>query len=153
MSREVGALRSDRYGTSLPRRLLVSLDASAAGRATLDYAQTISQANHGCIVMMLVFSERWCMGPWPAPAIPPPIAQVEGAEVDWLMSAVDSVPHDVGVTHLMSRGPAGPALASAAVRHSCDAVVIGRRSWRPWAGAVERYVRAHLPMPVIVVPT
>src|SRR5262249_31675765 len=117
------------------------------------YARHLAEANHGCIVVMLVFSEAWCLGAWPVPSAPPPVVQVEGAEIDWLRTTVDAVPDEIPVTHLTSRGPVGPALAHAALRHNCDAVVIGRRPWRSWPGALERYLRAHAAVPVIAVPS
>jgi nucleotide-binding universal stress UspA family protein len=154
MESRINPLPSSGLPLHVARRVLVRLDGSAAGRAALDYASQVARENRGCLIMMLISSQAWmCASAWPALSVPPPVLQVEGAEIDWLRAAVNAVADDVAVIHLVSRGPVGPALAREALRHNCDAVVIGRKFGHALPGSVERYLRRHLPLPVIAIRT
>jgi hypothetical protein len=71
-----------------------------------------------------------------------------------LRRAIDALATDLSVTSTIVHGRVGPALLRESRRHDYDAIAIGRghRPLQPWPSAVERYLRRHVSVPMIVVP-
>jgi nucleotide-binding universal stress UspA family protein len=73
-----------------------------------------------------------------------------------LRGIADSLPEEMDAQTVMTWGPVGPALVTAAHEHGADLVVVPSRHddhRGPAAAEAERYVLDHSDVPVLVVPT
>ena len=135
------------------RRLLVGFDGSPASVNALRRAARTARRNHGCLLVVSVVTDQaGCVLVSPlglCVAIP---EDPEQTALDSLQGAVEALPEDVSVCTVVCRGRVGPVLAAQAIRHGCDAIVIGAHHgfWSWLTGGVEGYLRRHSQTRLIV---
>ena len=135
------------------RRILVGYDGSRASEAALAWAQATARASHARLSVVTVLGYPWYACGWPGMATAPAASELERGTCKILRDAVDGLAPDVSVTSRVVTGPVAAALAREARIQDCDLVVIGRgrRLLRPWRSRVERYLRRHLAVRLVVV--
>jgi nucleotide-binding universal stress UspA family protein len=135
------------------RRLLVGFDGNPAALGALRHAVRLARRNHGRLVVVCVVPEN-ARGVVVSPlglcvALPEDPDQSAAR----LVRAVrERVPDSVSVVTVVRRGRVGAALAAEAERFGCDAIVIGAHHslWSRVSGGVERYLRRHSQIRLIV---
>ena len=113
------------------RRLLVAFDGSPHAERALAEAVDLAQTNGGRLTVMTVVPEpsAWALGSGYEPAVDlhDPNKQVEREYQTMLDAAVDTLPDDLPVTKVLTRGPAGPAIVADAKASDYDLIVMGSR--------------------------
>ena len=134
--------------------MLVGFKDSAAGHAALVEGEELARRSHGCLVVVLVLTRPWFAGLASALTLMPPAGELYDLPVGAFRAAIDALDRELSVTSVICQGPVGPSLAQVAAEQGCDAIVIGAggRRWRPWSSPVERYLRRHATVPVIIAP-
>jgi nucleotide-binding universal stress UspA family protein len=141
------------------RRLLVPIDGSAHADRALAEAADLAEATHGTLHVLTVIPEpsAWMLGgPYAmAPNFEAIREEMEHEYTKMLDAAVDSLPQDVGVTKLVARGAAGPAIVEQVRKGNNDLVVMGSRGRGEvkslFLGSVSQHVLRQSTVPVLVV--
>jgi nucleotide-binding universal stress UspA family protein len=138
------------------RRLLVAFDGSSHARAALAEAIELAQAHHGRLTVMTVVPESSL---WLGVAVEVPSnlggldASNEREYQTMLDRAVQTVPADVPVTKLLTRGAAAASIVAEAADH--DVIVMGSRGRGDLRslllGSVSHAVLHSSPIPVLVI--
>jgi len=135
------------------RRLLVGFDGSPAALGALRHAVRLARRNHGRLVVVCVVPEN-AQGVVVSPlglCVSLPRDPDESA-AQLVRAARDRVPDGISVVTVVRRGRVGSVLAEEAERFGCDAIVIGAHHslWSRVSGGVERYLRRHSQIRLIV---
>ena len=111
------------------RRLLVAFDGSPHAQRALAEAVDLAQTNSGRLTLMTVVPEpsAWALGSGYEPAVDLQdlSRQIEREYQTMLDAAVDTLPDDLPVTKVLTRGPAGPAIVAEARTSDHDLIVMG----------------------------
>ena len=137
------------------QRLLVGFDGSEPSRAALAWAAGVAQREHGSLTVVLVLNQAWwCSTGAAGFSLAPAACEIERASIEVLHKAIAELDHDVSVVSLVAHGTIATALARAAERYCCTAIVIGRGQgfWSRLTGGVARWLRRRTSLPVIAVP-
>ena len=113
------------------RRLLVAFDGSSHAQRALAEAVDLAQTNRGRLTVMTVVPEpsAWALGSGYEPAVNlnDLSRQIEREYQAMLDATVDTVPSDLPVKKVLTRGAAGPAIVAEARASDHDLIVMGSR--------------------------
>jgi nucleotide-binding universal stress UspA family protein len=140
------------------RRLLVAIDSSPDARRALEEAIDLARTNSARLTVMNVAPEPadWALAGYPAPVSLVDLTErTDRNHRSLLDRAVATVPHDVPVTKVLSRGAAGSRIVDEASAGHHDLVVMGSRGRGELRslllGSVSHRVLQASPIPVLVV--
>ena len=141
------------------RRLLVAFDGSSHAQRALAEAIDLAQTTSGRLTVMTVVPEpsAWALGSGYEVAIDlnDLNRQLEHKYEAMLDSTVDTVPDDLPVTKILTRGAAGAAIVAEARTSDHDLIVMGSRGRGELRslllGSVSHHVLQTSPVPVLVV--
>jgi nucleotide-binding universal stress UspA family protein len=141
------------------RELLVAFDGSSHAQRAFAEARDLAQATAGRLTVMTVVPEpsTWALssGYGAAVNLDELTAQIEREYETMLDSAVDTMPDDVPVNKILTRGPAGPSIVAEASANHYDLIVMGSRGRGELRslllGSVSHHVLQASPVPVLVV--
>ena len=119
----------------------------------------MAQTNSGRLTLMTVVPEpsAWALGSGYEPAVDlhDLSRQIEREYQAMLDAAVDTLPDDLPVTKVLTRGPAGPTIVAEARASDHDLIVMGSRGRGELRslllGSVSHHVLQASPVPVLVV--
>jgi nucleotide-binding universal stress UspA family protein len=112
------------------RRLLVAFDGSPHAHQALTEAIDLAQANRGTLTVMSVAPEPsvWAMSGYDVPINVDRVSKEMERQYQCLLDgAMESVPADLPVKKILTRGPAGPRIVDEANAGDHDLVVMGSR--------------------------
>ena len=141
------------------RELLVAFDGSSHAQRALAEARDLAHATAGRLTVMTVVPEpsTWALssGYGAAVNLDELMAEIEREYQTMLDRALDTVPGDLPVNKVLTRGPAGPSIVAEASANDHDLIVMGSRGRGELRslllGSVSHHVLQASPVPVAVV--
>ena len=138
------------------RRLLVAVDGSPTSELALSAAITAARRNNAAITLICVASDVVADAarfPSSAQIVPADQDAVDRHAEKVLSDAIDLIPDDIPVTHVVKHGRPGEQIVAHAGEANYDAILIGARGvgrFEAMLGSVSQYVMHHAKIAVIV---